>query len=79
MLSSLGSLVAGLAGHNLGDGMSDSHTSLLNVLLGQRRRDADSQSGLGIPRTVLGLDGMREWLSLGPRDHDTVGEGLHLG
>lgn len=70
------SLGTRLAGHDLGDGMANSDTGLLDILLGQRRCDANSQSRLGKPSAVLRFNGVGIRSSLGPCDQNAIGESL---
>ena len=72
-------LPARLPGHDLGDGVPDDHPSLLDLLLGQPRRDAHLQGWVYGQIIVLQrahLARYRKALELG--DQDPVGQRLYL-
>ena len=72
-------LPARLPGHDLGDGVPDDDAGLLDLLLGQPRRDADLEGWVDDQVTVVERAELlhdREALELG--DQDPVGQRLYL-
>ena len=69
-------LVISLARHDLGDGMSDSNASLLHVLLGQGRSNANFDGWLNGPRTILETGVSSNRRALETSNQDPVRESL---
>ena len=58
--------------------MTDGHTSLFDVFLGQSGRNAHFQCWLHVPATVSRSDAIRQRHTLQAGDQDTVGERLAI-
>lgn len=74
--SALGRLVALLASHDLGNGMTNRRSGLFDILLGQGYCDTNLEGRHSDRIPVLGLDGVAEWLRLEASDENAVRKSL---